>query len=119
MDMYFETPSMLTPLLTNFVATIFASNHAYTLEYTLLSRYEYFYIAIMIVNFILIYQYISISCISLITKYDFTPVRSSVISSSNKTRFIEQVLAYQGRLHARFELNYASHSRDMSLCPFS
>ena len=52
MDMYFETLSILTPLLTNFAV---ASKHAYTL----LSRYEYFYIAITIVNFISIYQYIA------------------------------------------------------------
>ena len=56
MDMYFETPSTLIPLLTNFAVAIFASNHAYTL----LSRYEYFYITITIVNFISVYQYIGI-----------------------------------------------------------
>ena len=31
MDMYFEIPSILTPLLTNFAVAVFASNHAYTL----------------------------------------------------------------------------------------
>ena len=31
MDMYFETPSILTPLLTNFATDLLASNHAYTL----------------------------------------------------------------------------------------
>ena len=51
MDMYFETASILTPLLTNFAVAVFT--------------YEYFYIAIMIVNFILIYQYIGISSTSL------------------------------------------------------
>ena len=55
MDMYFETLSILILLLTNFAVTIFASNHAYTL----LSRYEYFYIAITIMNFISMYQYIA------------------------------------------------------------
>ena len=62
MDKHFETPSILTPMLTNFVVAVFASNYAYTL----LSQYEYFYIAIMIVNFILIYQYIGISRTSLV-----------------------------------------------------
>ena len=52
-DKYFETLSMLTPLLTNFAVATFASS----LSYTLLSRYEY-YIVITIVNFISIYQYI-------------------------------------------------------------
>ena len=61
-DMYFETPSILTPLLTNFTVAVFASNQAYTL----LLRYEYFYIANMIVNFISIYQYIGISHTSLL-----------------------------------------------------
>ena len=65
LDMYFETSSILTPLLTNFTVAVFASNHAY--KNTLLSRYEYFYIAITIVNFISIYQYISILRTSLIT----------------------------------------------------
>ena len=46
MDTYFETPSILTPLLTNIAVAAFASNHAYTL----LSRYQYFYIAITIEN---------------------------------------------------------------------
>ena len=55
MDMYFETSSILTPLLTNFAEAVFASNHAYTL----VPRYEYFYIAITIVDFISIYQYIA------------------------------------------------------------
>jgi len=45
----------LTPLLTNFAVGRFASNHAYTL----LSRYEYFYTAIMILNFISVYWYIA------------------------------------------------------------
>ena len=62
MDMYFETPSILTPLLTNFAVAVFTSNHAYAL----LSQYKYFYIAITIVNFILIYQYIGISSTSLL-----------------------------------------------------
>ena len=46
----------------NFLVAVFASNHVYTL----LSRYEYFYIAITIVNFISIYQYIGISHTSLL-----------------------------------------------------
>ena len=54
MHMYFETPSILIPLLTDFVVAVFPSNHTYTL----LSRYEYCYITITIVNFISIYQYI-------------------------------------------------------------
>ena len=61
MDMYFETPNILIPLLKNFAVAVFASNHAYTL----LSQYEYFDIAITIVNFISINQYIGILCTSL------------------------------------------------------
>jgi len=53
--MYFETPSILTPLLTNFAVAVFVSNHTYSL----LSRYEYFHIAITIINSISIYQYIA------------------------------------------------------------
>ena len=56
-DMHFETPSVLRLLLTNFAVAVLASN----LACTPLSRYEYFYIGIMIVNFISIYQYIGIS----------------------------------------------------------
>ena len=54
-DMHCETPSIPTPLLTNF------ADYAYTLP----SWYDYFYIAITVVNFISIYQYIGISRTSL------------------------------------------------------
>jgi len=48
------------------------------------------------------------------TKYGFTAIRSSVISSPNKTQFIGQVLAYQGKLPTRFQVNHASDSWDMN-----
>jgi len=43
-------------------------------------------------------------------KYKFIPVHCSVISCPKKTKFAVQVLAYQRRLHTRFELNFFSHS---------
>ena len=89
--MYFEIPNMLTPLLTNFTVAVFASNHAYTL----LSRYEYFYIAIMIVNFISIYQYIGISRTSLThsavhSDASKVPLKSNVTLHVSNTSWCKQ-----------------------------
>ena len=52
---------------------------------------------------------------SILTKYGFTAIRSSVIFCPNKTQFAVQVLAYQGRLPTRFQVNHTSDSWDMSL----
>ena len=78
MDMYFETPSLLTPFLRNFAVALFASDHAYTL----LSWYEYFYITTTIVNFTSIYQYIGISCTSLIRTYTYTHKETQLMPPS-------------------------------------
>ena len=56
MDTYFETPSILTPVPTNFAVAACAANHAYILYYhdmnintmLLLSRYSEIYIDISV-----------------------------------------------------------------------
>ena len=48
------------------------------------------------------------------TKCNFRPNRSSMVSFLNKTKFVLQVLAYQGRLCMRSEVNCTSHSYYMS-----
>ena len=74
-DMHFETPSVLRPLLTNFAVAVHASN----LACTPLSRYEYFYIGITIVNFISIYQYITHITNTTTIKLYVTVVRSQLL----------------------------------------
>ena len=49
------------------------------------------------------------------TKYNFTRIRSFVVSWPNKTKFTVQVPAYRERTHARSEVNRASRSWNISL----
>ena len=57
----------------------------------------------------------NVSILTRNTKYDFTPVHSSVNSSLNKTKFAVQVPAYWERTYTRSEVNRTSHSWNTSV----